>query len=110
MPYWVTKLLYRVGRAVYVRSLVDLGYGRKPVSDELDQIEYLLPAAETFQLTEAEVLNKRLSKAFDPAAAWNESVNRAIAAKKAARETINMPHELAFALQQKTTLNALRNA
>ncbi len=66
------------------------------------------------KMTETEILNARLVRQFDPAMAWNEAINRAIEAKKAAREEIVMMTSTQQAMfdrfQVPTTMKALRNA
>lgn len=66
------------------------------------------------KVTEVEILNARLVRQFDPAMAWNEAINRAIAAKKAKREEVidlTPPQRFMFETYQvPTTMKALRSA
>lgn len=66
------------------------------------------------KLTEADILNARLVRQFDPAMAWNEAINRAIESKKAAREEIVMmtstQDQMFRTYQVPTTMKALRDA
>lgn len=70
------------------------------------------------RIKETDILTERLVRMFDPAMAWNEAINRAIEAKKQAKETID-PQLLYMSPQQKfmfetfqipTTMKALRSA
>lgn len=65
-------------------------------------------------IEESDVLNERLLRQFDPSQAFNEAVNRAIEAKKAAREEIITMTPLQETMFQKyqvpTGLRALRTA
>jgi hypothetical protein len=66
------------------------------------------------KMSETEIINARLVRQFDPAMAWNEAINRAIVAKKAAREEIAMmtstQQKMFEAFQVPTTMKALRSA
>lgn len=66
------------------------------------------------RITEGDLLNERLTRQFDPYAAWNEAINRAIAKKLAAKELVVGPspqQKFAFEkFQFPSTMNALRNA
>ena len=53
---------------------------------EMDAISSNVQSFVKYQTDEAEILNARLSRRYDPGMAVNEAANRAIEAKKAARE------------------------
>lgn len=55
---------------------------------EVSAIAQSMAAFHNHYTTEVEILNERLVRQFDPALAWNEAINRAIAAKKAAKEEV----------------------
>lgn len=66
------------------------------------------------RIKEGDILNERLTRTFDPYLVWNESINRAIAAKLAAKETVVQPspqQKFSFEkFQFPSTMNALLNA
>jgi hypothetical protein len=71
--------------------------------------------AKTSDHLEAErrIIEQKLMRRFDPSPIWNEAINRAIAAKKEAREPYLMMtghQDRAFERQQESTRKALRNA
>lgn len=66
------------------------------------------------RIAEADVLNERLTRMFDPYLAWNEAINRAIEKKKAAGGEVVQPspqQKFMFEkFQFRSTMNALINA
>lgn len=66
------------------------------------------------KIAEVDILNERLTRMFDPAMAWNEAINRAIAAKKKAGLAIRVmtsQQKVAFeTFQLPSTMMALKNA
>lgn len=83
---------------------------RREVSAIGDSVQRFL----SHQVTERDILNERLMRQFDPSMAWNEAINRAIEAKKAAKqEVVLMTPQQAFAFEQfqkPSTMMALKNA
>jgi hypothetical protein len=81
---------------------------------EIAGIRDNMAAFHQYQVDEAGILNERLMRRFDPQMALNEATNRAIAAKKAARESILLltpKQEWMMEQFTKPTLaRALRNA
>ena len=57
---------------------------RREVSAIGDSVQRFL----SHQVTERDILNERLMRQFDPSMAWNEAINRAIDAKKAAKQEV----------------------
>lgn len=66
------------------------------------------------RITESDIVNERLTRMFDPYAAWNEGLNRAIERKMAAKEDIprsTKQQKYAFEnFQWPSGMNALLNA
>lgn len=83
---------------------------RREVSAIGDSVQRFL----SHQVTERDILNERLMRQFDPSMAWNEAINRAIEAKKAAKqEVVLMTPQQAFAFEQfqkPSTMMAFKNA
>jgi hypothetical protein len=83
---------------------------RREVSAIGDSVQRFL----SHQVTERDILNERLMRQFDPSMAWNEAINRAIDAKKAAKqEIVLMTPQQAFAFEQfqkPSTMMAFKNA
>lgn len=81
---------------------------------EISAISTSMAKFHQHQMTEVEILNERLLRQFDPAMAWNEAINRAIVAKRAAREEViefTPSQRMMFdKFQVPTTLRALRSA
>ncbi len=101
-------MLYRLVRWAFVSMLAKRsGYSRQLVGDEIDSIYGTL----SHRRIEAEIIEVRLMRRFDPAMAWSEAINRACAAKKIARESIfSGGQKAAFEVQQETTHDILRRA
>lgn len=101
-------MFYKLIRRLFISMTVKrTGYRAELVEDELASIETTL----SHRASEADVIEARLMRRFDPAMAWSEAINRACAAKKIARTSIFTGYqEQAFAVQQETSLRALKNA
>jgi hypothetical protein len=92
-PKWFIGMMRRVGASLIVNAEVwdNSGERRNPeqirrlAGRELAAVAESIRAFDAYQATEADILNARLSRRFDPGMALNEAAERAIAAKKAAK-------------------------
>lgn len=114
------ELMRAIGTELLVLALKD-GAGQMPPAvaellarREISAIADSMARYHANYVTEVEILNERLVRTFDPAMAWNEAINRAIEAKKAAREEIiemTPPQQFMFkSLQVPATMKALASA
>lgn len=113
-------LMQAVGTEMLVLALKDGASDIEPARAEALAKREIMAIADSMAkfhqhyATEVEILNDRLMRQFDPAMAWNEAINRAIVAKRAAKEeAIEMtpPQRFMFETYQvPTTMKALRSA
>lgn len=113
-------LMLAIGTELVVLALKEGSTDLPPAVAEMIARREVSAIADSMQrfhshyVTEVEILNERLVRIFDPALAWNEAVNRAIEAKKAAREEVVMltpTQQFMFdKLQVPTTMKALSAA
>ncbi len=87
------------------------------VRREIAAIAHTVAKLHEHQTTEAQIINDRLMRMFDPTLAFNEAINRAITAKQAEkgnvdeeRRALDHVNGQAWALQIRSVLNALRAA
>jgi hypothetical protein len=99
MKYWLVGLIKRWSGAIYAwASLYECcAHGlereqtKKLIAREMDEIQITAVKAFEFQLSEQNILSERLGRRYDLGMALNESANRALAAKKAAKTEGEVP-------------------
>jgi hypothetical protein len=114
------ELLQAVGTEMLVLALKNGDSDMPPAVVEMLARREVMAIADSLArfhqhyVTEVEILNERLVRQFDPAMAWNEAINRAIVAKKAAGEEVVMmtPTQQAMfdRFQVPTTMKRLQSA
>jgi hypothetical protein len=88
----------------------EMAYFEKHLQLELDGLYNMAATQAIWQRGEAEILDARLARRFDPGVALNEAFNRAVTAKRALRDLYTDRQEAALKVQIDTLRRILRAA
>jgi hypothetical protein len=89
-------------------TTTQMAYFKKHLQLELDGLYSMAATQAIVQYSEAELLDERLSRRFDPGMALNEAYQRAVEAKTELRDQYTPKQEAALQVQAETLRRILR--